>query len=510
MLLGTGAARDEVTSAIAEVAFGMAPEQGDAQAHAAARELMGWLLNEDQGSNREFSEFHLVLTKQGWKEGDEGFRLMEERQRGDSLFVVATSTGINVLLGSLDIDIEDRQKANELLIKQAIDSGKYGNARKAAIDARYLSAQYEAELHDVIQVARLDLGKVDWSGTEEARSILGAVESELGQARLEANSLHDAATTAERKAREAAGQRELLEGHQATLSALGVELEEVPTEFDRIAPEDARTAVGDFRQHYSAARRQEGEARQRVEEQAERIRQFSVRPEFNEVTGKLLVLRQLSHDELADEMERQEHDYRARLGELQREIDAFEEDKQLVVGELLEATEGAFDYLGDIARRPLPPNLGDWSGKPFAKIHLERIDRDDLSMRLTHLIEQEIDRKTTRVQVDEMDLLKKAVRAANRNRPFDVKLLKPNTALALERRPASEAQKWSEGERLTAAILVYCILLGLRSKGGAAEWDTLILDNPFGKANHISRAPLAPGRVWASICAGITPSENPA
>ncbi|MHB8589666.1 MAG: hypothetical protein ACYDA0_12560 [Candidatus Dormibacteraceae bacterium] len=165
MLLGTGAARDEVTSAIAEMAFGMAPEQGDAQAHAAARELMGWLLNEDQGSNPEFSEFHLVLTKQGWKEGDEGFRLMEERQRGDSLFVVATSTGINVLLGSLDIDIEDRQKANELLIKQAIDSGKYGNARKAAIDARYLSAQYEAELHDVIQVARLDLGKVDWSGT---------------------------------------------------------------------------------------------------------------------------------------------------------------------------------------------------------------------------------------------------------------------------------------------------------------------------------------------------------
>jgi len=329
-------------------------------------------------------------------------------------------------------------------------------------------------------------GEIDPQTVEEARSILGVVEAELGQARLEANSLHDAATTAERKAREATGERELLEGHQATLSALGVELEEVPAELDGIAPEDARSAVGDFKQHYSAARRQEGEARQRFEEQAERIRQFSVRTEFNEVTGKLLVLRQLSHDELADEMERQEHDYRARLGELQREIDAFEEDKQLVVGELLEATEGAYDYLGDIARRPLPPNLGDWSGQPFAKMHLERIDRDDLAMRLTHLIEQEIDRKTTRVQVDEMDLLKKAVRAANRNRPFDVKLLKPNTALALERRPASEAQKWSEGERLTAAILVYCTLLGLRSKGAAAEWDTLILDNPFGKANHIT------------------------
>ena len=30
-----------------------------------------------------------------------------------------------------------------------------------------------------------------------------------------------------------------------------------------------------------------------------------------------------------------------------------------------------------------------------------------------------------------------------------------------------------------------------------------------GKAALNSNAPLAPGRVWASICAGITPSENP-
>jgi len=71
------------------------------------------------------------------------------------------------------------------------------------------------------------------------------------------------------------------------------------------------------------------------------------------------------------------------------------------------------------------------------------------------------------------------------------------------RRDESAGASTSPSPTKSSSASIRCIWTGTscrqappNSEVGTQEWN--------------SRAPLAPGRVWASICAGRTPRENPA
>ena len=67
----------------------------------------------------------------------------------------------------------------------------------------------------------------------------------------------------------------------------------------------------------------------------------------------------------------------------------------------------------------------------------------------------------------------------------DATILKPEAQRRNTRYPVREMSSWSEGERTTVAILLYCTLVKIRAQsrghvGRRAEVSALLLDNPVG------------------------------
>lgn len=139
----------------------------------------------------------------------------------------------------------------------------------------------------------------------------------------------------------------------------------------------------------------------------------------------------------------------------------------------------------------LPKELDNWGGQPFLKVELSlRNDEAERAQKLSELVE-----KWAR-EGHEDDLpaghvlafaCLKAILASN---GATLKILKPNQRLELFWHEITELSGFSEGQRVTAAILIYSILVRLRQKqagtleGLPLDAGYLLLDNPLGKANH--------------------------
>lgn len=138
----------------------------------------------------------------------------------------------------------------------------------------------------------------------------------------------------------------------------------------------------------------------------------------------------------------------------------------------------------------LPKDLDSWGGQPFLKVELSlRGDAAERARYLGDLVEK------WAKENDESDLpaghvlaflCLKAVLATN---GATLKILKPTQRLELYYHEITELSGFSEGQRVTAAILIYSILVRLRQKqsgsvdGLALDAGYLLLDNPLGKAN---------------------------
>lgn len=139
----------------------------------------------------------------------------------------------------------------------------------------------------------------------------------------------------------------------------------------------------------------------------------------------------------------------------------------------------------------LPKELDAWGGHPFLRVELSI--RGDETERVRHL--GDLIEKWAR-EGDESDLpaghvlafaCLKAVLASG---GAVLKILKPTQRLELFYHEITELAGFSEGQRVTAAILIYSVLVKLRQKqagsldGLALDAGYLLLDNPLGKANH--------------------------
>ncbi len=196
--------------------------------------------------------------------------------------------------------------------------------------------------------------------------------------------------------------------------------------------------------------------------------------------------------DLAGEMER-------RLPGLRADIESAEADRSMV---LIGLTQAARDGFRDLRRLQeasrLPDGLDAWSGEPFVKIAVDPPrGADGWDARLGGVLQTWVDREEIPAHSG-LAILQQAVRAANGRgaaadsgdepavrSTFRVTLLKPDAVLTTQRY-AVEAMKFSEGQDLTTAILLYCTFINLRvsrggEPGGAA--GALLLDNPIGKAS---------------------------
>ncbi|TMC05995.1 MAG: hypothetical protein E6J41_20230 [Chloroflexi bacterium] len=183
-----------------------------------------------------------------------------------------------------------------------------------------------------------------------------------------------------------------------------------------------------------------------------------------------------------------------RLAPLRADIESAETDRRMVVGGLVKVVKDAFRDLSRIGEASrLPEDLGAWGGEPFVRVHFERPRaEDEWELRVGGVVEDWVNREQMPARSG-LAMLRQALRQANTRRPaagepgsaFLVTLLKPDAILTTQRY-AVEAMKFSEGQDLTTAILLYCAFVNQRVQrqgdpGGVT--GALLLDNPIGKAS---------------------------
>jgi hypothetical protein len=87
-----------------------------------------------------------------------------------------------------------------------------------------------------------------------------------------------------------------------------------------------------------------------------------------------------------------------------------------------------------------------------------------------------------------LELLWQATNAVVGDGNWKARVLKPSTALALERVSVERMRKWSGGEKVTISLLLFCMVAKLRATSRGRDvpgLGALPLDNPLGKANYV-------------------------
>jgi hypothetical protein len=156
----------------------------------------------------------------------------------------------------------------------------------------------------------------------------------------------------------------------------------------------------------------------------------------------------------------------------------------------------ALAKLGEEARRlieragrasEMPATLEGWAGKPYLQIRHRFPDTNEEALgRLGPFVDRLVQRADL---PGGLELLKQTVRELLGS-GLRVKILKPDARLRPDAVPISEMSKFSRGQQLTAAILLYCTLVQLRarSRGQGRRVDDagpLLLDNPIGTCSSV-------------------------
>jgi hypothetical protein len=127
--------------------------------------------------------------------------------------------------------------------------------------------------------------------------------------------------------------------------------------------------------------------------------------------------------------------------------------------------------------------MGEWAGEPFLRIRLRLSpNRADNLARLKSLADLLFAEGKIPPTIE---LVFRGLTALVGESGIDATILKPETQRRRVRYPVREMGGWSEGERTTVAILLYCTLVKIRAQsrghaGRRAEVSALLLDNPVG------------------------------
>lgn len=195
-------------------------------------------------------------------------------------------------------------------------------------------------------------------------------------------------------------------------------------------------------------------------------------------------------DELGPAAQTWRSTMRLRAEELETDLRSLEEHRANVVSRAIGMVN---DALGDLDRfsrlSEMPEELGEaWGGRKFVEVHVRStVDRSEPVMR--DRIGREVDRIVDlRSEPRGMEFLWRCVAAVVGENGFAARVLKPSPSYSTERVPIEAMRKWSGGEKVTAALLLFVTVAKLRARNRgrtSAGAGALMLDNPLGKANYV-------------------------
>ena len=305
----------------------------------------------------------------------------------------------------------------------------------------------------------------------------------------EAREGHARAASASRAADNATSRAQVLAAHQRTLA-----VDDEPVDTSGAAPfdgslEEAERLVAeqtDAHRRTAAAEQAAGNA---LTGATEKVR--GVGRNYPGIGGHQTALAEESHTTLAP-----------RAGELAAGLDAIRASIDAELAEVHKHREGLIERLSTLVEQRLkllrlaqrmstiPDGLGDWSGKPFLTIGFRTPDDATLAARMGTAIDAAVRTENRDPTVIVLDAVRAAVvrRTSDGEHAFTVSIMKPNAAMfdtpvGVERL----STEFSGGQRLTAAVLLYCTMASLRAhvreQERPADPGVLFLDNPIGKAN---------------------------
>ena len=201
-------------------------------------------------------------------------------------------------------------------------------------------------------------------------------------------------------------------------------------------------------------------------------------------------LQRLAFDDFALQAEQQIRAVEDQVTVCQAELDAQQQEKRILVQKLdtlARQTANLFEQAGRVSE--MPDTMGAWAKQPFLRITLPR--RSDPTERQV-LLGQAVDRWFQPGQNIPRghELAFECLIALCGTKAANIRILKPEYQLRAGSHDIMDlVKKFSDGEKLTTAIVLYCILVRLRARQKAraehlldTDSGLLLLDNPFGKA----------------------------
>ena len=307
------------------------------------------------------------------------------------------------------------------------------------------------------------------------------LEGEHQRVRLDIEANQKSAQAVTTRAERLKAQTKLLTTLEVQPSAL--------TELPVLSADDASVtaSVDDLCAALRAARTQVEQQRERIGERHSAIRDLTQSEDFSHEMNiparslfVTLTLPELLQGNVAVDRQRAVSE---QTETLKAELQQMQQHRDLIVSELLTEAEKAVNLLGRAARfSKMPDSMTGWEGESFLRIHLAMPhSQDEKLLRLRSYVDDLLARGTL---PDGVRLVFEALLALVTERGMEASILKPETQRRKTRYPVREMSGWSEGERTTVAIILYCTLVKLRaqSRGLAerrAEVSALLLDNPY-------------------------------
>ena len=177
--LDGGVPRDHVLAAISDEARRCAPNREREEHDEVAAWILDRLLNTEAAS-RGFS-VPFVDPASGYERRDLSVTVLYEQVGGDgeSIFVYAADAAINLVLVTIDFELEDAQVAADAVLRVQLDSGRWDDAVETAEKALRLSRSYREQLNARLAAVRRDLRDVDWEGAVEP--VLARANTHIGE-----------------------------------------------------------------------------------------------------------------------------------------------------------------------------------------------------------------------------------------------------------------------------------------------------------------------------------------
>jgi hypothetical protein len=336
---------------------------------------------------------------------------------------------------------------------------------------------------------------------EHAQALVVQATGERDKANAELGAMRAAGAETARQAEAAERQADSLRDYAASLStAVAAAREQFDLQpFDTTGArydgtvEEARALRTQLTEALGAATTALGRATSLTGTRTTRVMQYARDTRFAALAGARIIAR-LSDDspeQIAADAQRRVEELSQRGEQLERilaEIDQHRDGLIRQLDGLVQNALGALRAAGRASR--LPEGLDDWSGREFVRVDFTTPDSEQtMYERLGEVLDESASGRADR---DALGLVLRGVHAAVRptgggGGGFRVTILKPDQVLENVRVPIAEMSVFSGGQRLTAAIALYCTMAQMRAtergRSRGTRTGALLLDNPLGTAN---------------------------